>query len=166
MTHGDTAQILVGHRDRMAKRVEQDGAGGLMANAWQRQQAAPKGFGWRSSERFERTSKLLVQHGYKCLERQRFAGIKAGGAYQIPQISEGQRAQAIEGQRSRLAQIGQRTLDGLPGCVLGQVSAEDDLKGNLGWPPVLGTVGLGQLIVHPAQALGGSGVVGCGHGWT
>jgi hypothetical protein len=31
---------------------------------------------------------------------------------------------------------------------------------------VLGTVGLGQLIVHPAQTLGGSGVVGCGHGWT
>jgi len=29
---------------------------------------------------------------------------------------------------------------------------------------VLGAVGLGQLVVHPAQALGGGGL-GWGHGW-
>ena len=61
------------------------------------------------------------------------------------------------------AQVVQRALDGLPGCVLREVSAEDDLEGSFGRPPVLGTVGLGKPIVHPAQALGG-GVIGRSHG--
>ena len=78
--------------------------------------------------------------------------------------SRGMRAQAVHGQGAGRAQIGQRALDGLPGGVLGEVSAEDHFKRSFGRPPVLGAVGCAELIVHPAQALGGSGL-GRGHGW-
>ena len=39
MALGDAAQVLVGHGHRMAKRVEQDGVGGLRAYAGQFEQA-------------------------------------------------------------------------------------------------------------------------------
>ncbi len=153
----DAAQVLIGDGNGMAEGVEQDGVCGFQTNTGQGQQAAAQGGCGNGGELLERSGKLGVEHGDKCLERGRFAGVKAGGLDEALQLSEGERAQAVHGQCSRRAQVVERALDGLPGCVLREVGAEDDLKTSFGWPPVLGTIGLGQLIVHAAQPLGGSG---------
>jgi len=77
------------------------------------------------------------------LERGRFARVKAGGLDEALQLPEGERPQAIHGQRSGRAQVSERALDGLPGGVLSEVCAEDDFKRSIGRPPMLRTVGLG-----------------------
>lgn len=152
---GNATQVLVGDGNGMAEGVEQNGISGLRTNAGQGQQAGAQGGSGAGGEGRERTGKLLVEQGYERLKRGRFAGVKAGGLDETLQLSEGERTQAVHGQCSSRAQVGEREFDGLPGSVLGEVSAEDDLKGSIGRPPVLGTVRLCQLIVHPAQPLGG-----------
>jgi hypothetical protein len=90
--------------------------------------------------------------------------VKAGRLDQALQLFEGERAQAVKRQGAGRAQIGQRALDGLPGGVLREVSAEDHLKCRFGRPPVLRAIGCAELVVHTAQALGGS-ESGRGHVW-
>jgi len=68
---------------------------------------------------------------------------------------QSERAQAVHGESISGVQVVERALDGLPGCVLSKVSAEDDLEGSFGRPPMLGTVGSDEIVVHLAQALGG-----------
>ena len=160
----DAAQVLVGDGNGMAECVEQDGVGGLRSNAGKGQQTGAQCGRGRGGEILERTAEFLVEHGYKFLERGRFASVKAGGLDEALQLPEGERTQAVHGQRARLAQVSERSLDGLPGCVLGEVSAEDNFKRSFGRPPVLGTVGLEKSVVHPAEALDGGGLGG-GHGW-
>jgi len=73
------------------------------------------------------------------------------------QIVEWERAQAIDGECAGLAQVAQGALDGLPGSVLGKVSAQNDFKRSLRRPPVLGAISGGELIVHLAQPFSGRG---------
>ena len=155
VTLSDAAQILVGDGNGMAEGVKQDSVGGLRTNAGQGHQAGAQSSRGSGGEFLNRTAELLVEHGDKCLERGRFAGGKAGGLDKPLQLLEGKRAQTVDGQRPSRVQVVERALDGLPGGVLSEISAEDDLKGSFGRPPMLRTVGFGKLVVHPAEALGG-----------
>jgi len=165
VTLSDAAQVLVGDGNGMAEGVEKDGVGGLGTDAGKSQQSKAQCCCRSRGEAFERAAELLVEHGYEGLECRSLARMKAGGLDEALQFFERERAQAFHGEGSGCAQIGERAFDGLPSGVLREIGAEDDLKGSLGRPPVLRAVSLEELVVHPAEALGGRGV-GLGHGWT
>ena len=100
------------------------------------------------------------------VHRQHLSKSKAGVEARVKagmdrlQIGEGKCAEAVDGQRSGLAQIGERTLDGLPGGVLGEVGADDDFESGFGGPPLLGPEALDEVVIHGTQAAGGWGVIG------
>ncbi len=163
MALDDAAQIFIGDWNGMAESVEKNRIGCLGTNAGKSQKTASQSISGCGGKSIERTGELGVEQSDKSFERGSFARGKAGGLDEALEFFEGERAQAVNSKRSRLAQIVERALDGLPGGILREICAEDDLKGRLCGPPVLRAIGMGEPLVHFAQALGGSGF-GRGHG--
>ncbi len=57
----NAAQILIDNRNRVEQRIEQNGVGGLLAYAGQRQQLAANHGGWLRGETGQRSTMLTVQ---------------------------------------------------------------------------------------------------------
>lgn len=154
---GDAAKIFVGNRDGVTEGVEQNGIGGLRADAGEGEEKLAKVGGGGGGHAAKRAGEFGVQEGNKSFECGGFAGIKAGGLDEAAELVEGNGAETGDGERAGAAEIGDGALDGFPGGVLGKVRADDDFEGGFGRPPVLRTVGSGETVVHGAQAAGGCG---------
>jgi hypothetical protein len=128
MADGDAAQIFVGDGNGVIESVEKDCVGSFRTNPGKREQTGAERCSWSGCKLVERTRELFVEHGDKCLERGGLAGVESRGANESLQIFERDRPEPIERQRACCSKVGQGTLDGFPGGVLGEIGAEDDFK--------------------------------------
>ena len=67
------------------------------------------------------------------------------------QLFFGNCPQAVEVHHAVRDQVGDGAFHSPPRGVLGQVSADDHLQRRLCWPPLLGAIGGGELVVKIAQ---------------
>jgi len=158
MPLGDAPQILVGHGNRVAQCIKQDGVGGLGADTRQLQQPLSQRSSRHCSKLLKRTAEFLVQHGHKRLQRGRLPRIKARGLDKPPQPGHSNLAQAFNRKRTRRTQVRERSFNRFPRRILRQVCSQYYLEGHPGRPPVLRPIGPQQQLVQVAQALGRIGL--------
>ena len=161
---GDAAKILIGHGNGVTERIKEDGVGGLGTYTGQSQKALAQRRRGCCGEGCERAAEFFVEHSEECLECGRFAREEAGGPDETAQFGERNVTQAIGRERTGCAEVGKGAFDGLPCCVLREISAKNHLKLRPGRPPALRAIGLEQELVHAAQARRWIGLSAEAHG--
>jgi hypothetical protein len=154
VTNRDAAEVFIRDGDGVAESVQQDCVSGFGAHSGECEQPVAKKMGVSRGETLEGSGKLRVEHGDEGLQGGSLARVETRWLDELLQLGEGEGAQAVDAERAGAAEIGQRDLDGFPGCVLSEVRADDDFEWGLRGPPELGTVGLDQFVMHGAQARG------------
>jgi len=155
---GNAAQVLVDDHGGNTEGVEKDRIGGFRTDAREIEQVVAGGGHIqksRSPERFHAATVALVEKGDEGLERGGFADHEAGGTDEFAQFAFGNGAEAGEREDAASAEVGDGALDGFPGGVLGEVSADDDFERSPCRPPLLRAVEVDEAIVESAESAGG-----------
>ncbi len=151
MAVGDTAQILIDHRHGMEQGIEQNGIGGLLSHAGQRQQLPAHDVGWLCSQPGQRGAVLPIEKGDKRLDGGSLAHHVSRGTNQASQLFLRNGPQPIEVHHIVLDQVRNGALHRAPGGVLREIRADDHLQRSLRRPPLLGAICGHELVVEIAQ---------------
>lgn len=106
MTLRNAAQVLVGYGHWMAEGIEEDSVGGFVAYSGKGEQAMTQLGGGCGGEAIQRAGKFGIEHGKKGFERRCLAGNETGGADEVPELLDGDGAEAFRSERSGGTQVG------------------------------------------------------------
>ena len=129
--------IGVGHEDRPAGAVEEDGIRRLGADPWQSEQLPPEPGQRCPLEGRHAPAVAGQQPGREVAQPARLQAVGPGGADQSLKPRRGQRGQPGGSERASRPQVGDGALHSGPGGMLGQDGAHGDLEGAPGRPPPL-----------------------------